>query len=44
MPFVQAIPWTVLAVFALGAGTAVWLRVRDAARYRTLGRVVLDEA
>jgi amino acid transporter len=44
VPFVRAIPWTVLAVFAAGAGTAVWLRVRDAARYRTLGRVVLDEA
>jgi divalent metal cation (Fe/Co/Zn/Cd) transporter len=44
VPFVRAIPWTVLAVFAAGAGTAVWLRVRDAARYQTRGRVVLDEA
>jgi hypothetical protein len=43
-PFVQAIPWTVLAVFAVGAGAAVWLRVRDAARYQTLGRVVPDQA
>jgi amino acid transporter len=44
VPFVDAIPWTVLAVFAVGAGAALWLRVRDAARYQTLGRVVLDEA
>jgi amino acid transporter len=44
VPFVQAIPWTVLTVFALGAGTALWLRVRGAARYQTLGRVVVDEA
>jgi hypothetical protein len=44
VPFVEAIPWTVLAVFVAGAGAALWLRVRDATRYRTLGRVVLDEA
>jgi hypothetical protein len=44
VPFVEAIPWTVLAVFAAGAAAAVWLRARDAARYRTLGRVVLEEA
>jgi amino acid transporter len=44
VPYVQAIPWVVLAVFATGVAAAVWLRVRDAARYQTLGRVVLDEA
>ena len=44
VPFVQAIPWVVLAVFATGTGTALWLRIRDTARYRTLGRVALDEA
>jgi amino acid transporter len=44
VPFVQAIPWTVLAVFAVGAGSALWLRVRDAARYQTLGRVAPDQA
>jgi amino acid transporter len=44
VPFVQAIPWTVLAVFAAGATAAAWLRARGTARYRTLGRVVLDEA
>jgi hypothetical protein len=44
VPFVQAIPWTVIAVFAAGAGTALWLRVRDTARYQTLGRVAPDQA
>jgi amino acid transporter len=44
VPFVQAIPWTALAVFVAGAGAAVWLRLRDATRYQTAGRVVLDEA
>jgi amino acid transporter len=44
VPYVEAIPWVVLAVFATGVAAAVWLRVRDGARYRTLGRVVLDEA
>jgi amino acid transporter len=44
VPFVQAIPWTVLAVFATGAVAALWLRIRDAARYQTIGRVALDEA
>jgi amino acid transporter len=44
VPFVQAIPYVVLGVFAVGAGTAIWLRMRDSARYQTLGRVVVDEA
>ena len=44
VPYVEAIPWTVLAVFGAGVGVALWLRLRDAVRYRTLGRVVLDEA
>jgi amino acid transporter len=44
VPYVEAIPWVVLAVFALGAGRALLLRVRDAARYRAVGRFVLDEA
>jgi L-aminopeptidase/D-esterase-like protein len=43
VPFVQAIQWTVLAVFAANAGAAVRLRVRDTARYQTLGRVVVYE-
>jgi amino acid transporter len=44
VPYVEAIPWIVLAVFASGAGAALWLRLRDTVRYRTLGRVVVDEA
>jgi amino acid transporter len=44
VPFVRAIPWTVLAVFAAGAASALWLRARDAARYQTLGRVAPDQA
>jgi amino acid transporter len=44
VPYVEAIPWTVLAVFAIGVGAALWLRLRDSARYRAFGRVVLDEA
>jgi hypothetical protein len=44
VPYVEAIPWVVLAVFAAGVAAAVWLRVRDAARYQSRGRVVLDEA
>jgi amino acid transporter len=44
VPYVEAIPWIVLAVFGCGVATAQWLRLRDAVRYRTLGRVVLDQA
>jgi hypothetical protein len=41
---IEAIPLVVLGVFAAGVGAALWLRVRDAVRYRELGRVALDEA
>jgi hypothetical protein len=44
VPYVEAIPWIVLAVFGSGVATALWLRLRDAVRYRSLGRVVPDEA
>jgi amino acid transporter len=44
VPFVQALPWIVLAVFAAGVGAALWIRLRDTLRYQRVGRVALDEA
>jgi len=44
VPFVQAIPWIALAIFALGVGAAVWFRLRDSPRYEAVGRFVHEEA
>ena len=44
VPFVQAIPWIVLAVFVAGVGVALWIRVRDSVRYQTVGRTAPKEA
>jgi amino acid transporter len=42
-PFVEAIPWTVVAAFAAGATAALWRRARDAAGYRAVGQVVTED-
>jgi amino acid transporter len=44
VPFVQAVPWIVLAIFALGVGAALWFRFRDSVRYQAVGRFVHEEA
>ena len=44
VPFVEAIPWVMLAIFAFGVGAAVWFRLRDSARYEAVGRFVHEEA
>ncbi len=44
VPFVEAIPWVMLAIFALGIGAATWFRLRDTARYEAVGRFVHEEA
>jgi len=44
VPFVQAIPWDAIGIFALGVGAAVWFRLRDGARYEAVGRFVHEEA
>lgn len=38
--FIKAIPWLVLAMFVAGIVLALWIRYRDAARYRSIGRFV----
>jgi amino acid transporter len=43
-PFVQAIPWVMLAIFAFGIGAALWFRLRDTNRYQAVGRFVHEEA
>jgi len=42
--FVEAIPWVMLAIFAVGVGAAVWFRLRDSARYAAVGRFVHEAA
>lgn len=42
--FVEAIPWTIVATFAAGVAAALWLRARDAAGYRAVGRVATEDA
>jgi hypothetical protein len=44
VPFVEAIPWVMLAIFALGVGAALWFRLRDSSRYEAVGRFVHEEA
>jgi amino acid transporter len=44
VPFVEAIPYVVVAVFVLGAAGALWLRLRGSTSYEALGRIVIDEA
>jgi amino acid transporter len=44
VPFVEAIPWVMLAIFAFGAGAAVWFRLRNSDRYAAVGRFVHEEA
>ena len=43
VPFVEAIPWIVLAVLVAGVGAALWIRMRDGVRYRTVGRFAVEE-
>lgn len=42
--FIHDGPWLVPIAFALGVGTALWFRARDAARYEAVGRFVHEEA
>jgi amino acid transporter len=44
VPFVEAIPWVMLAIFGLGVAAALWFRLRDTARYEAVGRFVHEEA
>jgi len=44
VPFVTAVPWIVLALFAVGFFAALWFRARDAARYQAVGRFVHEDA
>jgi amino acid transporter len=44
VPFVKAVPWIVLVVFALGVGAGVWFRFRDSVRYQAVGRFVHEDA
>jgi amino acid transporter len=44
VPFVEAIPWVMLAMFAAGIGAALWFRRRDSARFAAVGRFVHEEA
>jgi amino acid transporter len=43
-PFVEAIPWTIAAAFAAGTAVALWLRARNAPRYRAIGRLATESA
>ncbi|MEU4723876.1 APC family permease [Nonomuraea dietziae] len=41
--FFTAIPWIVLGLAVLGAGTALYLRARNPAKYEVIGRIVLED-
>lgn len=41
--FFTAIPWIVLALAVLGAGTALYLKNRDPDKYAIIGRIVLED-
>ncbi|MEV4063091.1 APC family permease [Nonomuraea dietziae] len=41
--FFTAIPWIVVALAALGAGTALYLKARNPAKYEVIGRIVLED-
>ncbi|GII89299.1 amino acid permease [Sphaerisporangium siamense] len=42
-PLFRLIPWIVLALAALGAGVALYLRSRNPAKFEIIGRVVLED-
>jgi amino acid transporter len=41
--YIKLVPWVVLAVFAIGCATALWMRHRAQERYNGIGRFVRDE-
>ena len=42
--FVEALPWVMLAIFAIGVGAALYFRARDSDRYAAVGRFVHEDA
>ncbi|MEV4159401.1 APC family permease [Nonomuraea dietziae] len=41
--FFTAIPWIVVGLAVLGAGTALYLKARNPAKYEVIGRIVLED-
>jgi hypothetical protein len=41
--FIKLVPWVVLAVYAIGMGVALWLRMNSIERYKGIGRFTREE-
>jgi hypothetical protein len=41
--FIKLVPWVVLAVYAIGMGVALWLRMNSIERYMGIGRFTREE-
>jgi len=42
--FFDLLPWIVVGLFALGAGSALYMRARRPDRYAIIGRMIYEEA